>query len=220
MYILGISGSPKGPKSTSQRLVRQVLDAAQAAGAETELIDLSAIHIDYCTACGACYVKGACVLKDEFAAVHEKMLASDGLVFGSPLYFWSCTAQFKTLIDRMADTVHCQRFIGKYGCAVGTAGGPDADVVTTYLNELLVRFGAFSVGNAGASPAIPGAMDTALAQASALGAALVQAIQEKPVYPEQQEVHAVMHQRFKFLINMNKDNWPSEYAYWQQQGWL
>lgn len=220
MYIIGISGSPKREASQTRRLVQQVLDSAQAAGAETELVDLSTLNIKYCTACGVCYAKGACVHCDDFAPLLAKILKSDGLVFGSPLYFGSCTAQFKTMLDRMADTIHCQQFLGKYGCTVATAGSPDFCEVSDYLTGVLLRFGAYSVGSAGASVSIPGMMEHGLAEAQALGTTLVKAIQEKTSYPEQDQVHAAMLQRFKFLINMNKDIWSHEYAYWQDQGWL
>jgi multimeric flavodoxin WrbA len=49
--------------------------------------------------------------------------STDGIVFGSPIYFNSVTAQFKTLIDRMADAIHCHMLNGVYSCAVATTGG-------------------------------------------------------------------------------------------------
>jgi multimeric flavodoxin WrbA len=52
MKILGINGSPRGAKSTTMKLVETVLDGAKEAGAETKLIDLCSLKIDYCDACG------------------------------------------------------------------------------------------------------------------------------------------------------------------------
>ena len=51
------------------------------------------------------------------------MMDADGIVLGSPNYINQVTAQLKTVLDRMADSIHCQSFAGKYGCGVCTAGG-------------------------------------------------------------------------------------------------
>ncbi len=220
MYILGITGSPKGAKSQTRRLMESVLAGAQATGATTELVDLSTLDVKYCTACGACYAKGACVINDDYPPLLAKMLVADGLVFGSPLYFSSCTAQFKTMLDRMADPIHTQRFLGKYGCAVATSGGPEFPEVNDYLTNVLVRFGAFSVGSVGCAAMMPGAMERALPDATALGGTLAQAIADRPVFADQQAIHAAMHARFKALVTMSQERFPYEYAYWQQQGWL
>ena len=62
----------------------------------------------------------------------------------------------KAVLDRMADTIHCQLLAGKYGCSTATAGSPAPDGVTDYLNKILMGFGANLVGQVGASPRLPG----------------------------------------------------------------
>ncbi len=220
MRIIAISGSPRGKESNTRRLVELVLEGARSAGAETELADLSELHINYCTACNACHVTGECVIDDEMAPLKDKMLAADGLVLGSPLYFDGVTAQLKTVIDRLSEVVHCQMFLGKYACSVGTSGGPEKDVAVNYMNDILVRLGCWVVGGVGASMSAPGSFDAAQKDAVELGRKLVRAFEEKQTYPEQDKVHAASHERFKHLTIANKDNWPFEYAYWQSKGWL
>lgn len=220
MRILGIMASPKGTKSQTLRLMNAVLAGAEKAGAEVELVDVCALRIQYCTACGTCYVKGRCPLRDDFQTVLDKIVACDGLVLGSPDYFRSVTAQMKTLIDRMSDAVHCQLLTGKYGCAVAVAGGPDHKEVTDYLNGLIVVFGASAVGAVGAAASAPGGLDAAEPAAAALGQSLAQAIATHRAYPEQAGMHAAMRGRFRALVTMNKDAWVHEYRYWQTMGWL
>ncbi|MCX6691730.1 MAG: flavodoxin family protein, partial [Methanoregula sp.] len=123
MKILGINGSPKGEKSQTRRLVMAVLEGARKTGADVTFVDICELEITYCNACGTCYAKGECIHDDDFPALLEKMLDADGIVLGSPNYINSVTAQLKTMLDRMADAIHCQYFTGKYGCAVATAGG-------------------------------------------------------------------------------------------------
>ena len=82
-------------------------------------------------------------------ALYEKLLDADGIVLGSPVYINSVTAQLKTILDRMADCVHCMHFTGKYGCAVSTAGGAMADETAEYMNSAMRMLGATTVGTVG-----------------------------------------------------------------------
>ena len=150
MKILGICASPRGSKSTTQRLVQAVLDGAAENGATVELVDVCGLDIKYCNACQVCFKTGKCVHEDDFEELYNKILAADGLVWGSPNYFHTVTAQMKTLIDRMADAIHCQLLTGKYCCSVAT-GGNNYDQVTTYLDGLMMNFGAFVIGSVGAA---------------------------------------------------------------------
>jgi multimeric flavodoxin WrbA len=220
MKILGIVASPKGERSQTLRLVQSVLAGAEAAGADVECVDLCTLKIKYCIACGACYVTGKCIHKDDFEALYAKMLEAEGMVWGSPDYFHSVSAQMKTLIDRMADTIHCQLFLGKYGCAVSAAGGPGHAETTGYINQLLVGYGASAVGAVGAAAALPNSLTAALPEARKLGQTLVEAIRSQRPYPEQDAVHRELRARFRNLVSANKDAWKHEYEHWLNQGWL
>ena len=220
MKVLGINGSPRGSKSQTLILVEAVLDGAKASGAEVELVDVCKLKINYCNACGVCFAKGKCIHEDDFEDLYRKILDSDGLVLASPVYFRSVTAQLKTLIDRMADAIHCQLLTGKYGCAVATAGSPNYVEVTDYLNRIIIGFGASAVGSVGAAPSIPGDMEAKKKDAFMLGKTLVDAIKTKRVYPEQEVIHKETRNRFKSLVGMNKDIWTHEYEHWKKMGWL
>lgn len=220
MRILAICGSPRGRESSTRRLIERVLEGAKSAGADVELVDLSETNVAYCIACSACHVTGNCPVDDDFEPVREKILACDGLVLGSPNYFNTVTAQLKSVLDRLSGEIHCQKFLGKYGCSVSTAGGPEFDLVTDYLDGVLLRLGCSVVGGVGGSVSVPGSFDKAMEAATALGKDLVKAIEQKRDYPEQEPIHAAMHERFKMLVSFNKDNWPHEYEYWRAKGWL
>jgi multimeric flavodoxin WrbA len=219
MKILGISASPRGSKSTTLKLVEKVLEGAKAAGAEVELVDLCKLDIEYCNACQVCFKTGKCTHKDDFPGLYEKIMAADGMVWGSPNYFHSVTAQMKTLIDRMADAIHCQLFTGKYCCSVAT-GGNNFDQVTTYLGGLLLNYGAFVSGSAGAQMTKgPAALLDAEKKAVELGKTLAGDIKTKRDYIEQREMQEENRKYFQNLVKMNKDNWEHEYEYWNQLNW-
>ena len=220
MKILAINGSPRGSRSQTLRLVQAVLDGARSAGADVEVVDVSNLQIEYCTGCQVCYERGECIMEDDFVELYQKMLESDGIVFGSPNYINSVTGQIKTMLDRMADAIHCQAFIGKYGCAVATAGGSRADEVVDYLNGVLRTLGATTVGGVGVvlggDP--EGAMVPAEERASELGKRLAEAIAKKETDPEQEQFHAEMQIRMRALVTANKDRWHHEYDYWKAAG--
>jgi multimeric flavodoxin WrbA len=221
MKIIGINGSPKREKSQTRLLVMGVLEGARKAGADVTFVDLCSLEINYCTACGTCYAKGECIHDDDFPMLLEKMLDADGIVFGSPNYINSVTAQLKTMFDRMADSIHCQFFTGKYGCAVSTAGGSMADEVADYMNETLLHLGAMTVGKVGVNfLGNPDAIVPAEKQAKELGRKLVDAIRTKWTDPAQQKILAERKEYFKRMVMFNKDIWKHEYDYWKDRGEL
>jgi multimeric flavodoxin WrbA len=219
MKILGISSSPRGSQSQTLKLVRVVLESAKSAGADVELVDICKLNIEYCIGCGVCYKMGACIKKDDFTELYGKMLASDGMIWGSPNYFRSCTAQMKTLIDRMADVVHCQLFTGKYSCSVATGGG-DFEQATNYLDALLLNFGSFVTGSLGSVMSQgPEAMEDAEKKASEMGRNLAEDIRTKRVYPTQRERHEENRKYFQELVKVHGKDWEHEFEHWNRLNW-
>ncbi len=101
MKVIAINGSPRRNGNT-EILASHALKAIAEEGIETEIIHLAKLDIKPCTACMACRngKKDECSIKDDFAPVYEKMKAADGIILASPVYFGSCTALLKALIER------------------------------------------------------------------------------------------------------------------------
>lgn len=221
LKILGINASPKGTESNTLKLVKGVLDGASAAGAKTELVDLYELDIKYCTACGTCYAKGECPLDDDFPDLFEKMMNADGIVLGSPNYIDSVSAPMKAFFDRMADAMHCQMLLGKYGCAVCTAGGTNLDEVMGYMNRVLTNLGATAVGSVGASVGRdPAELPRVVPKAIDLGKKLVESIQGRHRYPDQDEIHRQRKEHFCQLVKFNRAKWGHEYEWFIEMGWI
>ena len=221
MKVLGINASPKGSKSETLKLVKSVLNGAKSKGFKVELVDLCKLQIEYCNACGVCYKKGKCVKKDDFQFLFEKIMAADGLVMGSPNYFRSVTAQLKTMIDRMADAVHCQLLTGKYSVNVATSGGIGQYLqVTDYLNEIMLNFGSFITGSAGVSIRSGSrALEIVERKAFRLGCTLAEDIRAGKIYTKQRKRHEENKKYFQSLVKMFKDAWIHEYKYWDKKNW-
>ena len=99
MKILGISCSARKDGNTVAML-NEALKAAKKAGAETELYSVAGKDIRGCEGCWSCVQTGKCKIKDDVTVIHQKMLEADGIIFGTPVYFYGMTAQAKAIIDR------------------------------------------------------------------------------------------------------------------------
>ena len=99
MKILGLSCSPHIQGNTVT-LLNEALKGAQAEGAEVELFSVAGKTIQPCQACQSCFKTGECKIQDDMQPLYEKLLESDGIIFGTPVYFWDVTAQTKAVIDR------------------------------------------------------------------------------------------------------------------------
>jgi multimeric flavodoxin WrbA len=221
MKILGINASPRGSKSQTRKLVQAALNGANSKGAIVELVDLCKLKMEYCNACGICYKTGKCVKKDDLQTLYKKILSADGLVMGSPNYFHSVTAQMKTLLDRMADAVHCQLLTRKYTVNIAASGGTGQyKQVMDYLNGIMLNFGSFITGGTGVSvrQGIK-AFVNAETKAFILGATLTDNIREKKNYVKQRKRFKDNRKYFQDLVKLNKDEWTHEYEYWDKLNW-
>ena len=97
--ILGIVGSPRRNGNT-HLLVLEALQGAQERGAEVECVLLGDLNIRECDGCHACWQGRHCPKQDDMSDLYPKIVASDALIFGTPVYWYGPTALMKALIDR------------------------------------------------------------------------------------------------------------------------
>lgn len=97
--VLILSSSPRRG-GNSDRLCDEFLRGAQEAGHSAGKIFLRDMRIGYCTGCGVCESGKPCPQRDDAAGIVERMIASDVIVMATPVYFYTMSAQMKTLIDR------------------------------------------------------------------------------------------------------------------------
>lgn len=100
MKVIGIVGSLR-PKGNTEFALGRALNRLASQGFEVELIPLRGKTILPCLGCLGCREKGACVQKDDFAAVFEKVMAADGIIVGSPVYVSSAAPPLMALLDRV-----------------------------------------------------------------------------------------------------------------------
>jgi len=139
MRALAINGSHRRGKNTAVML-KLVLEELEKGGARTELLEISDLRIEHCTACNHCLRKTECrIQEDDVAMVAERMSASDAIILGSPVYFGNVTSRLKALMDRTR-WMHMRENVldGKLGAAVTHAGLRNGGQEMTQL--ILERF--------------------------------------------------------------------------------
>jgi len=99
MKILAISCSPRSNGNTVA-ILEEVLRGAQDEKADVDLYSVSGKTIQPCDGCWSCVNTGKCHIVDDMQELYDKIVKADGIIFGTPIYFWSMTGQAKTVMDR------------------------------------------------------------------------------------------------------------------------
>jgi multimeric flavodoxin WrbA len=142
MLALAVNGSPRKEGNTWSML-NAVLEPLDAAGWQTELVQLGGKEIRGCIACYKCFQNrdARCsVDTDDFNAVMEKMTSADALILGSPTYFTDVSAEMKALIDRsgLVSQANGVLFRGKIGAAVAAVRRGGATHVFDTINHMFL----------------------------------------------------------------------------------
>ncbi|MDD2752385.1 MAG: flavodoxin family protein [Candidatus Omnitrophica bacterium] len=218
MKILGILASPRKNKSNTLELLKEVLSAVEGEDFAEEIIHLCDYKIEFCRHCEACHKDIlSCPIKDDARLLQQRMLEADAIVFASPVYIHHITGHLKNLLDRSSHFIHCQRLLGKYMAAVATSGGGPHEMVPEYIKNYAISCGAQYVG--GVSTAAP-LTENLRYQARVLGRNLAEAIKKKKDFPVQLGILQTQREYFKKVIAARKEDWPGEYQYWKEQGWI
>ncbi|HEY3273216.1 MAG TPA: flavodoxin family protein [Methanocella sp.] len=221
MKIIGISSSPKAKASNTLKLLNAALDGAREAGAETELIDVAKLKINFCKGDSSCYRTGKCFQDDEYCKFRDSIVAADGIIFSAPNYIDNIPAQLKVAFDRSANFIHEQLLDGKYGFTIVTSGSASYDLVLRIMEDFVAKSGGMSTGRLGLAMAQgTDAARAAEQNAREMGKDLVAAIKEKRAYPQQAAARRAWREQFANTVKFNKDNWKHNYDLWVSKGWL
>jgi multimeric flavodoxin WrbA len=122
MKILGLSFSPREQGNT-ELLLEKAFEGARQLGADTELYRVGGKNISPCDGCGSCFKTAECHIQDDMQELYKKMLEADGIIFGTPVYFYNMTAQGKTAIDRTIALGHAGKNLGNKVGGIVVVGG-------------------------------------------------------------------------------------------------
>lgn len=128
MSVLVVWASPNADGLTALARDR-VAGGIARVGAAPEVAHLNACNIQRCRACGdgwgLCRSEGRCIVADDFTSLYEAMVAADGIVWITPVYWHDLAECLKTFLDRLrrCETGHNHALRGKRNLLVACAGG-------------------------------------------------------------------------------------------------
>jgi multimeric flavodoxin WrbA len=109
--ILAIVGSPRKGGNTDI-LVQKTAEGAVSKGTQVETLRLGELNIRECDGCHVCWPakrrglarggqRKSCGKRDDMLAIYPKIIESDAIIFGTPVYWYGPTALMKCFIDRL-----------------------------------------------------------------------------------------------------------------------
>lgn len=97
--IIALYGSPRRKGNTATLLDHSVQGALEA-GVEVEKIYLQDLNMSPCLEIYGCKELGRCVIEDDFQKIHDQLMACQGVMLASPIFFYTVSAHTKILMDR------------------------------------------------------------------------------------------------------------------------
>lgn len=224
--IVGFIGSPLKKKSNTYTLTKMMLNKLLEidSNIKFDLITAGDVDIQSCNGCWSCMKLGKCPLDemDDMAFLKEKMLNSDFIIWGSPVYAMHVSGQMKTFLDRLASWYHTFRLAGKPGITVSTTAGAGLEEVHDYLKLVLNAAGVKVVSALDSFGTLPG---TLIAPEEALKSAHKAAYEIYPHLTGEKNIETDEGLEYSFQVNKNKVIYGAEvlkadYEYWEENGML
>jgi len=136
--IVILLGSPR-KNGNSERLAKSFATGSESQGAHVRFFRLHNMNIKGCSDCRQCWSSGKhCIVADDMSQLYESIDNADVIVFATPLYWYSWSAQIKAVWDRMLPYVSDKAKTtvkGKQGVLLVTAGDEREDVFDAVLES-------------------------------------------------------------------------------------
>lgn len=131
--IVILSSSPR-KEGNSELLCDEFSRGAQESGHEVVKINIRDKKINFCTACRVCRDNGSkCIQNDDMEGIIDKVIEADVFVMATPIYFYSISAQLKTVIDRFY--AREAQVFDKKAYFIGTSGAKSKDALDVAIGS-------------------------------------------------------------------------------------
>ena len=136
MKALLLNGSPHVNGNTSHALA-MVAGAMNAAGVETEIVQIGTAPVQGCIGCRQCLKTGRCGMHDAlYNYIYDQLDEIDGIVIGSPTYFAGPNGALCALLDRLYYSAGA-KLADKPGATIAVARRGGASTTLDRLNKYI-----------------------------------------------------------------------------------
>jgi multimeric flavodoxin WrbA len=135
--VLILAASPR-KNGNSTILALKAAEGVKAEGGEADVVPIGNLKIAPCNACDSCRTKpeAGCIIKDDMQPLYQKIKDAQGIIFSTPVYWFSVSAQMKLFIDRT---------YAVYSKGTYAFTGKDVGVILTYEDEDVFASGGVNV---------------------------------------------------------------------------
>jgi multimeric flavodoxin WrbA len=152
MPILVVWASPNEDGLTASAK-EQIVKGIKAVDGEAEILNLNKCNLEHCLTCGngwgKCQSDGQCIISDDFSDIYSKLVAADGIVWITPVYWHDLSECLKYFLDRLRRCeTHHNHYLQKKECLlIACAGGTGRGAIQCLhnLEETLNHMGMTAV---------------------------------------------------------------------------
>ncbi len=144
MKITAFCASPRR-KGNTALIVEEALRGAESKGAKGEIVNLQKINLKFCIGCRRCKeadFKKMCSVKDDMPEIYRKIIDSDVIIVGFPVYSARECAQLSTFFDRWDCFARFQfqpkLSPGRRAMVIGTWGYPHIDTYDHVIEDVML----------------------------------------------------------------------------------
>jgi multimeric flavodoxin WrbA len=144
MKVTAFCASPRKNGNTDL-LIEEALKGTASIGSQGEKIMLKKIKMGFCIGCRRCKdsdFEEMCSVKDDLSEIYQKIIDSDAIIMGFPIYTGRECAQLSTFLDRW-DCFERFKFQaklkpGRRAMVIGTWGYPYIDTYDHVIENVMV----------------------------------------------------------------------------------
>jgi len=144
MKVTAFCASPRKNGNTDL-LIEEALKGAMSTGAQGEKIVLQKIKMGFCIGCRRCKdsdFERMCSVKDDMTEIYQKIIDSDAIIIGFPIYTGRECAQLSTFLDRWdcLERFKLKAMLepGRRAMVIGTWGYPYIDTYDHVIENVMV----------------------------------------------------------------------------------
>ena len=146
MNILVLSGSPRKGGNTDLLVESFVKGASQKH--QVEVVSVHDYKVNPCIGCNSCFAREdhKCCQKDDMQSIYTEILSSDMVVFASPIYYFTLSAQLQAAIHRTY-SIDIPKNIKKVALIM-SSGSPFVygPAITQYYQSIVEYWGVENAG--------------------------------------------------------------------------
>jgi multimeric flavodoxin WrbA len=113
---------------------------------DVELIHLKDLKIEFCDGCLTCDTEGECHHNDDMKVIINKLVESDGFIFGTPVRWNLLSGELKVFLDRLNPVAVTEKLRGKRAILFVVGQSNEENIDSIYMAKKSLQFFCDSAG--------------------------------------------------------------------------